>query len=291
MKGGTPASPTPDRHQEATNPDRSGRCSCTPPPAARRVVFHEGADRGRGGPNNPPTRQTSPTADPRSQPKRPRTAQTHSPTIPTPAERARQAALHTCPHQATDGGSSSCAAPLPASTAGLLPGRQNTADTRPGGPAVDQQPDRGCGDDPLKAPSRTPGVTAPAPDTGTDRPANQANAPRGSPPWLRRSQATGTRRTHHNSVVTTQATREQTKKLQRPPALRSPGAPRTPPRPVACPCSKSAKQGAYLRDTLTPSQGTPPQQAIQRTRTGRPCPPHPPDHHNGGTRTSLTGRN
>ena len=40
MKGGTP-----DRHQEARNPDRSWRRSHAPPPAARRVVFHEGAGR------------------------------------------------------------------------------------------------------------------------------------------------------------------------------------------------------------------------------------------------------
>ena len=40
MKGGMP-----DRHQEARNPDRSLRRSRAPPPAARRVVFHEGVDR------------------------------------------------------------------------------------------------------------------------------------------------------------------------------------------------------------------------------------------------------
>ena len=43
----------------------------------------------------------------------------------------------------------------------------------------------GWGDEPLKAPpARTPGVTAPPPDTGNGHPTNQANAQRGSPPWL-----------------------------------------------------------------------------------------------------------
>ena len=40
MQGGTP-----EQRQETRNPGRSGRLSRTPPPAARRVVFHEGMDR------------------------------------------------------------------------------------------------------------------------------------------------------------------------------------------------------------------------------------------------------
>ena len=145
MKGGAPAFRTPDRHQEARNPDRSLRRSRTPAPAARRVVFHEGADRDLGSPNDPPDRQTSPAADPRRRSKRPPTDRTHMPTIPTPAERARQAALHTGPHQATDGASSSSAPSLPASAAALPPRGQNTADARPRGPAADQQPQQGVG--------------------------------------------------------------------------------------------------------------------------------------------------
>ena len=135
-------------------------------PAAWRVVFHKGADRGRGGPDDAPARQASRTADPRRRSTRPRTERTHIPTIAMPAERARQAAPHTWPHQATEGASSSSAAPLPASPAGPLPVGQKTADARQGGPQQTTNPDRGWGDEPLKAPPRPSGVTAPAPDTG-----------------------------------------------------------------------------------------------------------------------------
>ena len=135
MKGGTP-----DRHQEARNPDGSRHRSRTPPPAAGRFVFHEGTNRGHGGPNDPPARQTSSAAYPGRRSKRPHTDRTHIPTIPTPAKRGQQAALHTGPHQATDGASSSSAASLRESPAGLLPGGRNATDTRPRGPAADQQP-------------------------------------------------------------------------------------------------------------------------------------------------------
>ena len=53
-------------------------------------------------------------------------------------------------------------------------------------------------------------------------------------------------------------------------------APRPPTRRIRCPRNKSPPNGAYLRDTLTRPQGTPPQLAPHRTRTGRPCPPNPP---------------
>ena len=147
MDQGSPHAPemkgaTPDRHLEATNPDGSRRGSRTPVPAARRIVFHDGADRGRGCSNNPPARQTSSAADPRRRSKRPRTEQTHIPTIPTPTERARQAALHTGPHQATDGAPSLSAAPLPESPAGPVPGGQNAMDAGPRGPAAAQQPEK-----------------------------------------------------------------------------------------------------------------------------------------------------
>ena len=137
MQGGAP-----ERHQETRNPGRSRRRGRTPPPAARRVVFHEGMDRGHGGPNDPPAQQTSSAADPQRRSKRPRTERAHIPTIPTPAERARQAALHTGPHQATDGASSSYA-----------------ADTRPRGPAANQRPEQGMG-------GRTP--QSPPPQAGHD---------------------------------------------------------------------------------------------------------------------------
>ena len=117
-------------------------------------------DRGHGGPNDPPAQQTSSAADPRRRSKRPRTERAYIPTIPTPAERVRQAALHTGPHQATVGASSSSAASLLNSAAGLLPGGPNAADTQPRGPAADQRPEQGVG-------GQTP--QSPPPQAGRDR--------------------------------------------------------------------------------------------------------------------------
>ena len=99
-----------------------------------------------GGPNDPNAQRTSSTTDPRRRSKRPRTERAHIiPAIPTPAERERQAALHTDPHQAGDGASSSYAASLPRLPAGLLPGGQPAADTRPRRPAADQRPEQRVG--------------------------------------------------------------------------------------------------------------------------------------------------
>ena len=81
-----------------------------------------------------------------------------------------------------------------------------------GGPQPTRDLDRGRGDEPLKAHPSKQGMTSPAPHMGTGNPTNRAHAPQGSPPWLRRSQTTGTRRTHHNSGGTTQATQERTTK-------------------------------------------------------------------------------
>ena len=140
MQGGAP-----ERHQDTRHPGQSRHRSRTPPPAAGRVVFHEGMDRGYEGPDDPPAQQTSSAADPRRQSKRPRTERTHIPTIPVPAERARQAPLQTGPHQATDGASSSSAASLSGPAAGPLPEGRHAADTRPMGPAADQRPEQGVG--------------------------------------------------------------------------------------------------------------------------------------------------
>ena len=122
---------TPEQRQETRNPSRFRRRSCTPPPASRRVVFHDDRDRGHGGPNDLRAQRTSSTTDPRRMFKRPRTKQVHIPTIPTPAERERQAALHTGARRAADGASSSSATSLPGSAAGWLPGGQHATDTRP----------------------------------------------------------------------------------------------------------------------------------------------------------------
>ena len=142
----------PERHQETRNPGRSRRRSRTPAPGAQRVVFHESMDRGHGGRKDPNAQRTSSATDLRRRSKRPRTERAHIPTIPTPAERAGQAALHTDPHQAADGASSSSAASLPGSAAGPLPGGQHAAYTRPRGPAAEQRPEHGGGTNPSVPP-------------------------------------------------------------------------------------------------------------------------------------------
>ena len=153
MQGGTP-----EQHQETRNPSRSRRRSRTPPPAARRVVFHEDTDRGHGGPNDLHAQWTSSTTDPRRRSKRPRTERAHIPTIPTPAERERQAALHTGPHRAADGASNSSATSLPGSAAGPLPGGQHATDTRPREPAADQRSAQGVGGQPSQHPPPASGT-------------------------------------------------------------------------------------------------------------------------------------
>ena len=117
MQGGTP-----EQRHETGNPGRSRRRSRTPPPAARRVVFHEGMDRDHGGPYDPHAQRTSSTTDPRGRSKRLRTERGHIPTILTPAEREQQAALHADHRRAADGAPSSSAASLPGSEADPLPG-------------------------------------------------------------------------------------------------------------------------------------------------------------------------
>ena len=174
-------------------PRDAGRCARTAPeneepwpipatqphaaPAARRVVFHQGMDRGHGGPNDPPAQQTSSVADLRRRSKRPRTERAHIPTIRTPAERARQAALGTGAQQATDGASSSSAASLPGSAAGPLPGGRHATDTRPRGPTADQRPEHGvAGRTPQSIPPQA-GRDGTAPNTGTGQLTNWAHMP------------------------------------------------------------------------------------------------------------------
>ena len=94
--------------------------------------------------------------------KRPRTERAHIPTIPTPAERERQAALHTGPHRAAKGASSSSPTSLPGSAAGPLPGGQHATDTRPREPAADQRPALGV----RGQPSQHPHPRAGRDDTG-----------------------------------------------------------------------------------------------------------------------------
>ena len=143
MQGGTP-----EQRQETRNPGQYRRRSRTPPPAARRVVFHEGMDRDHRGPYNPQAQQTSSIPDPRRQSKRPRTERAHIPTILTPVKRERKAVLHAGPRQAADRPSSSSAASLPGSAADPLSGGPNATDTRPREPAADPRPAHGLGGQP-----------------------------------------------------------------------------------------------------------------------------------------------
>ena len=143
MQGGTL-----EQRQETRNPGRSRRRTRTPRPAARQVVFHEGMDRDHGGPCDPHAQQTSSTTDPRLRSKRPRTERAHIPTIPTPVERERPAALHAGPREAADRASSSFAASLPGSAADPLSGGPHATDTRPREPAADPRPAQGAGAQP-----------------------------------------------------------------------------------------------------------------------------------------------
>ena len=65
--------------------------------------------------------------------------------------------------------------------------------------------------------------------------------------------------------------------------------------PTAAFCSMSQQRvpstGKVHEGHLGTTPGTPPRLAPHWTRTGGPCLPQAPDHHNGGTRTPLTTRN
>ena len=158
-------------------------------------------------------------------PKTPLPHRHHLPPIPGAGPRGPPPSGHTSPPRERDSQRSTQAvtrqqtvrpAPPPPPSGAWRPvhyrgdGTPRTRDQ--GDPQPTSGLNRGWGDDPLKAPCRKQGLTAPAPDTGTGQPTNRAHAPRGSPPWLRRGQATGARRTHHNNRGTTQATKERTKK-------------------------------------------------------------------------------
>ena len=170
-------------------------------------------DRGHGGPNDLNAQQTSSATNPRRRSKRPRTERAHIPTNPTPAERERQAALHTDPHRAADRTSSSSAASLPGSAAGPLPGgtarRRHTAKGTRGRLTACT---RGVGTTPSAPPPRERGAVTPVPDTGTGHPTNWARTSRGSPLQLHHSQTAKARRMHRDNGSTTRAAQERTKK-------------------------------------------------------------------------------
>ena len=149
---------TPQERQETRDPSRSRHRSRTPPPAARRVVFHEDTDKDHGGPHDSCAQQTSSTTDPRRPSKRPRTERAQIPAILTPAERERLAGLHTGPHWAADGASSSSATSLPGSATDPQPERQHATDTQPRAPAADQRPAHGAGGQPPQHPPPASGA-------------------------------------------------------------------------------------------------------------------------------------
>ena len=171
MQGGTP-----EQRQETRNPGRSRCRSRTPPPAARRVVFHEGMDRDHGGPCDPHAQRTSSTTDPRRRSKRPRTDRAHIPTILTPIEREPQAALHAGPRQAVDGASSSSAASLPGSAADPLSGGPHARDTRPREPAANTRPAQGTGGQPPPQPPNRQGTEGTSQQRGHDASGPRADA-------------------------------------------------------------------------------------------------------------------
>ena len=189
---------TTEKRQETRNPSRSRPDSCRPPPAARGVVFHEDTHRENGGPHDHSDQRGSSTTDPRRRSKRPRTERAHIPTILTPAERERLAALHTGPQRGADGASSSSATSLPRSAANPLPGGQHATDTQPREPAADQRPAQGLGRQLPQHPPTRDAMTL-VQDTGTDQPTNRARALRRSPPQLQDSQTARARRARRST--------------------------------------------------------------------------------------------
>ena len=164
---------TPEQRQETRNPGPSRRRSRTPPPAAQPVVFHEGMDRNHGGPCAPHAQRTSSTTDPRRRSERPRTERTHIPTIPTPVQRERQAALHAGPRRAVDRASRSSAASPPGSAANPLSEGPHTTHTRPSEPADDPRlTQRAGGQPPPQHPNRQ------ATEGTSQQPGHDASGPR-----------------------------------------------------------------------------------------------------------------
>ena len=163
MQDGTPKQP-----QETRNAGRSRRRSRTLPPAARRVVFHEGMDRDHWGPCDHNAQRTPSTTNPRRRSKRPRTKRAHIPTILTPVEFERQAAPHAGPRRSADGASSSSTASLPGSAADPLSGGPHTTDTRPREPAANPRFAQGMGGQPPPQPLNRQGTEGTSQKWGRD---------------------------------------------------------------------------------------------------------------------------
>ena len=170
MKGGTSALRTPDRREEARNPGRFRRRSRTPPPAARRVVFHEGAV--EASTTRLPNRHHLPLM-PGAGPRGPAPSRRTSPPFPRrPSERDRQRSTGASTRQQTV----HPARPLPPSQQHRQVRHRGDGTQRRHGQGDQQQtsnPDTGWGQGHIKA---SPPRTGP--------PTNRSNAQRGSAPWL-----------------------------------------------------------------------------------------------------------
>ena len=145
--------------------------------------------------------------------KRPRTKQAHIPTIPTPAERGRQAALHTTP----TGQQTERPAHPPPPFQGRRPARYWRDSTlRTHGQGNSQLTDglhKGWEDNPPNSPPpRNRDAMTPVLKAGTVQPTNWACTPRGSSTQQQRAQAAGAQRTHRNNGSTTQAAQGRTQK-------------------------------------------------------------------------------
>ena len=130
-------------------------------------------DRDYGGPCDLHAQRTSSTADPRRRSKRPRTERAHIPTILTPVERERQAALHAGSRRAADGAFSWSAASLPGSAANPLSGEPHATDTRPREPAADPRPAQRAGGQPPPQPPNCQAL-----ESTSQQPGNDASGPR-----------------------------------------------------------------------------------------------------------------
>ena len=202
----------PEKRHETRNPGRSRRRSRMPPPAARRVVFHEGMDRDHGGPYDPNAQWTSSTY---RSPTPVQEVQHQTGANPHHSHASRARATGSAsrgPRRAADGASSSSAASHPGLAADPLPGEPHATDTRPREPAADPRPGKGWGDSPPHSPPRERGAMTPVPDSGTDHPTDRTRAPRVPPPRLQHSRTAKARRAHRNNGSTTRAAQGRTQK-------------------------------------------------------------------------------
>ena len=207
MQGGTP-----EQRQATRNPGCSHRRSRTPPPVARRVVFHEGMDRDHGGPYDSHAQHHLPPI-PDAGPRGPAPNRRTSP----PFSRQSSASDRQRFTRAPAGRQTEHPAhPAPPSQ-GQRPTRcrgKHTPRTRGhGSPRPPQGLRKGWGDSPPPPYTpREPGAMTPVPDSGSHHPTDRTRAPRGPPPKLQHSQTAKARRAHWNKGSTTRSAQGRTQK-------------------------------------------------------------------------------